>query len=281
VEFLSIREVRTRSAEVRGALRTLIATRAVVGRPGAQQWRFLAACVERLLAPAVPSEFDALGPARAAQLKFEVSDRLRRHYLRHEPSEGLAFALVHRGEMAEYRIPETISYPDIAGYAVLIREPKHDSTLPPQADALADYLERVVAEAVDAEFRFYALDQPDPTTLQLWFCAGGPALREILQRAERRREQGWIISNPLNPSTRRLLAVKVRRVTGEEAVVGSTQYWYLRWWSTRTSDYIYAFRQTAQMTYVLRREDGTWRVYENLKPSPRTVGPNRRTGHRA
>jgi hypothetical protein len=281
VEFLSIREARTRSAEVRGALRTLMTTRAVVGRPGAQQWRFLAACVERVLAPAGPSEFDALGPARAAQLKFEVSDRLRRHYLRHEPSEGLAFALVHRSEMGEYRIRETVSYPDIAGYAVLIREPKRDSTLPPQADALADYLERVVAEAVDSEFRFYALGQPDPATLQLWFCAGGPALREIVQRAERRREQGWIISNPLNPSTRRLLAVKVRRVTGEEAVVGSTQYWYLRWWSTRTSDYIYAFRQTTQMTYVLRREDGTWRVYENLKPSPRTVGPNRRAGQRA
>ena len=88
-------------------------------------------------------------------------------------------------------------------------------------------------------------------------------------------------ANPLNPSTRRLVTVKVRKVEGDEALVGSTEYWYLRWWSTRMREYIYAFRQTSRVTYELRNTPDGWRVHANLRPSPRTVGPNRRTRHRA
>src|SRR6266571_6053792 len=35
----------------------------------------------------------------------------------------------------------------------------------------------------------------------------------------------------MNPSTKRLLSIKVKRARGGEAIVGTTEYWYLRWWA--------------------------------------------------
>ena len=67
---------------------------------------------------------------------------------------------------------------------------------------------------------------PDPSEFQLelavpdfdakvvdpWFFKDGPSHREIVDRAERRRGQGWTTRNTLNPSTKRL-AVRVRWVS--------------------------------------------------------------------
>jgi FMN phosphatase YigB (HAD superfamily) len=59
-----------------------------------------------------------------------------------------------------------------------------------------NYLERVVAEAMDAEFQAYqSLPEIDLTPLSSWFCPGSPAIKEILNLLYRHQKKGWIISN--------------------------------------------------------------------------------------
>lgn len=77
MQFLAPGPARNRATEIRAALNELLSTKALVTRRVASQWRFLEACVERLLSGKVASEFQKLETARAAQLKFEVEDRLR------------------------------------------------------------------------------------------------------------------------------------------------------------------------------------------------------------
>ena len=108
-----------------------------------------------------------------------------------------------------------------------------------------------------------------------WFCAGGPAHREILNLVTCHRQRRWVISNPMNPSTKRMLGIKVKRTDGNEAIVRITKHWYLSWWGTRERTYMYPYRETNRPLYVLRKEPSGWRVFENLRPSPRSSAPRR------
>jgi hypothetical protein len=80
----------------------------------------------------------------------------------------------------------------------------------------------------------------------------------------------------MNPSTKRLLALRVNRFAGREALVATTEYWHLRWWGAKEKSYAYPYRETNHQMYVLRKEpDADWRVYENLRPAPRSSAPAR------
>lgn len=93
----------------------------------------------------------------------------------------------------------------------------------------------------------------------------------------RHRERGWVLSNPFNPSTKRLLSVSVRTMEAGEARVDTTEYMYLRWWDTRRQKYGYAYREHNRQIYLLTEgSDGQWRVLDNLRPAPRATPPNRR-----
>lgn len=75
-----------------------------------------------------------------------------------------------------------------------------------------------VMEANDAEFRaFAALPEIGGEDLGRWFCAGSPALKEIINLLTRHQKKKWIISNPFNPSTKRIMDVKVKKVSQYEA----------------------------------------------------------------
>jgi hypothetical protein len=251
VEFLSAAAVREREDEVRRVLETLLASRAVVGKPGADQWRFLAACLERVLRPESASNLDGLSPARAAQLKFEAHDRLRRFYRRRDDDRALSFFLVHRAELERYRIADAPGYPSLSGYCLLVHDPELDAT-------------------------YMALPALDPSRLNPWFVVDGPAFREIVERAAQRRAQEWVLSNPTNPSTKRILSLDVRREGEDEALVRSTEYWYLRWWSRRLGDYVYAYRETSRPVYVVKRFEDEWRVLQTLRKAPHALAQNRR-----
>lgn len=277
MEFLSAAAVREREDEVRRVLETLLASRAVVGKPGADQWRFLAACLERVLRPESASNLDGLSPARAAQLKFEAHDRLRRFYRRRDDDRALSFFLVHRAELERYRIADAPGYPSLSGYCLLVHDPELDATLLRDNRLVDGYVERVVTEAVDAEFGTYmALPALDPSRLNPWFVVDGPAFREIVERAAQRRAQEWVLSNPTNPSTKRILSLDVRREGEDEALVRSTEYWYLRWWSRRLGDYVYAYRETSRPVYVVKRFEDEWRVLQTLRKAPHALAQNRR-----
>lgn len=86
----------------------------------------------------------------------------------------------------------------------------------------------------------------------------------------------WVITNPMNPSTKRILSINVRRIEKEEILVSTTEYWYLRWWDSKDNSYTYPYRETCRQQYVLRKHDGIWKVYEFIRPAPRTSVPHRR-----
>jgi len=278
MEYLGIDEIQENSNEIENAFESLMATKALVGKPRAIQWRFFRACLERLLAPGSKSEFDETGPVRSAQLKFEVEDKLRRFYLRPGRPVDFVFSLVHRTRVALYGIDEA-EYPDLSGYCLLVRRLSGEEAVPgpDSVSGIKAYLEKIVTEAIEAEFRAYeALPGIQTVQLERFFCAGSPAFKEIANILHRHKKRGWVISNPMNPSTKRLLKVKVRKIGPEEAVVNTMEYWYLRWWDVNEKSYTYPYRETNRQVYILKKEHGIWKVFENLRPAPRTSAPHRR-----
>ena len=145
------------------------------------------------------------------------------------------------------------------------------------AAELRPYLERVIAEAVEAEFAAYmALPEVQTETIEKCFCKDSPAFKEILGILSRHKEKDWVLNNPYNPSTKRLLAVSIKEIAENKAVAHTTEYWYLRWWSNRDRKYTYPYRETNRQVYILHRESGGWKIFQNLRPSPRTSAPHRR-----
>jgi hypothetical protein len=71
----------------------------MAGKPKARQWRFFRDAVERLLSGDHFSEFDTVPRVQAAQLKFEVEDKLRRFYLRPGRAPEFVFTLARQSEL--------------------------------------------------------------------------------------------------------------------------------------------------------------------------------------
>jgi hypothetical protein len=278
MEYLSLQEIRSRSEAITTALDALIRTKTVANKPNAKQWRFLRDCVRCLLTPGADSEFRGLSPVQAAQLKFEVEDRLKRYYLRPGRPVDILFTMVHKSDLATYGVADDEAYPSLAGYCVLARDHNdgREDKEHGQQGELRTYLERVVTESVDAEFQAYAsLPQSGSEELKRWFCADGPALKEIMNLLTRHQKRGWVLSNPLNPSTKRLLSIKVKKITGSEAVVNTMEYWYLRWYDAGSGSYTYIYRETNRQIYIVKKETEGWKIFQNLRPSPRSSIPHR------
>ncbi len=277
MEYLSLSEIQSRSAAISTSLEMLIRMKTIANKPDTKQWRFLRDCVRRLLSPGSESVFQNLSPVQAAQMKFEVEDRLKKFYLRPGKSVDMVFSIVHKSKLAMYGLPEQEEYPSLAGYAVLIR----DISIERQAKDESpqdhkSYLERVIAECIDAEFRVYAaLPELITDDLHRWFCKDSPAMKEIINLISRHQKKGWIISNTQNPSTKRLMSVKVKYIDQHEASVNTMEYWYLRWFDQNAGSYTYSYRETNRQMYILKKEPDGWKVYENLRPSPRTSIPHR------
>lgn len=276
-EFLSHAEIVARAEEIRVALGSLMLQKALVGKPSAEQWGFFEACGERLFSPEIPSEFDQVRPSRSAQLKFEVEDKLRRYYNHPGKFVDYVFSLAHKGKLPGKRLlaPE---YPNLAGYCLLVRAVREDYIAREgMREDIQPLIEKVVSQCVDAEFAAYAaLPEIKTDEVNRWFWIDGPAYREILNLLVRHKERGWVLSNNLNPSTKRLIDIRIKTVDAGEATVHTTEYWYLRWWDTKKLSYVYPYRETNRQTYILKQENGTWKIFQNLRPSPRSSAPNRR-----
>lgn len=277
MEYLQLEEIQKKSGEILAALDALLSTRALVARRGARQWQFLRDSLQRLISPGFASEFISMTPVCVAQYKFELEDKLRRFYLHPGKPVDYVFSIVHRSKLTDYAgIDDT--YPDLAGYCLLIRDVASDRNVTDtqNGEDRKLYLERVISEANDAEFMAYAaLPEIRVEELERWFCTESPALNEILNLLNCHRQKRWIISNPFNPSTKRLLNTKVKTVSQDEAMVNTTEYWYLRWWDERDGSYAFSYRETNRQMYVVRKENGQWKVFQNLRSMPRTSTPNR------
>ncbi|MFB3906043.1 MAG: hypothetical protein ACE15E_21575 [Acidobacteriota bacterium] len=282
MEFLRLAEVRSRSGEIRKAFEDLLSRRCLVGRPKSKQWLFFRACLEQLLGEAgafqeATGELRDLSATRAAQYKFEIEDRLRTFYIRDGKPLRFVFFLEHRWASL-HAVEDLDDYPCFAGYRLLVRDTAGSDALGEGGGVdLPAYLESLIAEAIEAEFQAYAA-LPVVRTEQLlkWFSPDGPALRDIRHILERHSQRQWVITNPFNPSTKRLISARVTRLSKGEATVKTTEYWYLRWWDNKRGKYTYPYRETNRQTYVLHSDGPNWRVYANLRPAPRASIPYRR-----
>lgn len=284
MEFLPQTELTEKAQVIRDQLTSLLTNRSVVGRPSSHQWRFFVACVNRALGDNSPTEFDTVDRIRAAQWKFEVEDRLGRFYRRAGKPVRFVFLMAHVSQL-DRMIGDTdaLDYPCLAGYAALVRDVSADtdSLLLDEADLKA-YLERVVAEACDAEFAAYAtLPSIELTPLEKYFIKGSPAFNEIAGLIHLHSNKGWVISNAYNPSHKLIQHIRATYLCKTEARISTSEHWYLRWWSVREERYRFTYRETNRQTYVLRPDDEGWKVWQNLRPAPRTGAPNRRAAPRS
>ena len=168
-------------------------------------------------------------------------------------------------------------YPHTAGYYLLVRDRRDGGEAAYETPTeTREYLERVVASGIDAEFNAYqALPDIDEAPLLRWFQRESGAYRDLIHTLTQLKRRGWVLSNPYNPSTKRLLAIEVKEVRGNEAVARTTEYWYLRWWSAVEQKYRYPYRETSRHTYILVNTPDGWRMEENIHPAPRSSTPHR------
>lgn len=276
MEFLSIDEVHERAAEIRAAFFALVEDETLAARKGARQWQFLRLCLERTLGMS-SDEWPSEHSQQVAQFKFEIESKLRGFYLRHGRPVDFVFSLVHRRDAARDRLVVDPRYPVTANYHLLVRDRRIDGEGAHWARAeTRAYLEKVVASCIDAEFSAYqALPGIDEAALLHWFWREGGAYRDLINTLTQLRRRGWGLSNPYNPSTKRLLAVEIKEIRDRDAVARTTEYWYLRWWSTVEQKYRYPYRETNRQTYILVNTIDGWLVKENMRPPPRSSTPHR------
>jgi hypothetical protein len=287
MEYLSLYEINSSKDDIRRELELLLSNKAIVTKPKSIQWQFFNECVNKLFNHSSSinksnskSGFNSLSSTHKAQLKFEVEDKLKKFYLKPGRKINFVFQMIHKKELQKIFFDEEGPYPDVGGYSILIRDTSNELT--PNYNLtekdIKEYIERVVVEAVETEFDAYH-SLPEiigDELLNAWFCKNGPAKKEIMHVLTHHKERGWILTNPMNPSTKRILMLKVKKIEKREIFVSTTEYWYLRWWDTKKKSYAFPYRETNRQQYVLRKDNGIWKVYETIRPAPRTSIPNRR-----
>ena len=249
--------------------------RNLVARKHAAQWRYFRICLDRTLG--APAEALAWLPLQIAQYKFEIEDKLRRLYLRGGRPFAFVFRLVSRRDARREQLMVDDDYPETGGYHLLVRDRRKLADLAAAvAPATRAHIEMVVAGSIDAEFDAYrGLPAIDAARLLRWYASDGPAYQDPLHTLTRVAGRGWVLTNPHNPSTKRLMVINVKEIRADCAVVRTTEYWYLRWWSSVEDKYRYPYRETGRQTYILTRRGEDWLVQENIRPAPRSSTPHR------
>ncbi len=280
MEFLSLDEIAVLENEIQQEQRALFNNRAVITKTKSNQWLFFNDCIGLLFNPNYKSKYFSEPATKLAQLKFEIENKLKNFYLKPGRKIEYVFKLIHKKELKNIFFEVNESYPSVNGYSVLIRKVVNTNSLTNGLTKrdIKDYIERIIAEAVDIEFEAYRTIPQiiSDDLLNNWYCLNGPAKREILHIINRHIERGWVINNFMNPSTKRILDIKVKDIKNRELYVSTIEYWYLRWWDTKKSVYTFPYRETTRQRYILRKVDGIWKIYEVIMPAPRTSVPHRR-----
>jgi hypothetical protein len=270
---LKAEEARQRADEIRAELEGLLARPGVAPRPNATQWRFLRHCLDALLR-GESVDFPCT-KSKATQYRFEINERLGRFYARHGDPVKFAFELRHISHAIHAGLVDE-DYPCANGYALVISDIRAPYLSAPERETRA-LLERIIADAGDAEFAVYrALPAIDLAPLAGLFLKEGHAYRRVLHTAEQVHRRNWTISNPNNPSTHRLISVKVVRVGAAEAEVRTEEFWYVRWWSLDKRKNAYVYHERNFHKYLLVREAGPWLIDYDIYPPPRESASRRK-----
>ncbi len=275
MEYMTLTEVRANADEIRASFEALLNKPSLAHKKHAAQWRYLRICVEQTLGGAPkPHNWK---PQQLVQYKFEVEDKLRRLYMGGGAPLAFVFRMFSRRDAQRDELIVDSNYPEIGGYYLLVRDLRQSGNIGPIAIAsLRDHLEKVVTACIDAEFDAYlALPVIDTAKLLRWFDKDGPAFKDLIHTLTKTAERQWTLTNPGNPSTKRVIKVIVKDIGEGKAVVKTTEYQYLRWWSNIDQKYTYPYRETSRNTYFLKQVADNWLVDEHILPQPYSSTPHR------
>lgn len=131
-------------------------------------------------------------------------------------------------------------------------------------------IRQTIQSAVNAEIEAYrALPLVSTAKLLEVFDPAGPALSRILTTLEEHRRKGNIITNPSNPSDFDVKKIRITRLSEDEAEVKTTEFVFLKWWSTQKRKYVYTWNEINRQKYLLVRINGSWFVNRNIYPPAR------------
>ncbi len=273
MEYLDYSEIMKRKRLVQVEFESLMEIPFFVVRQNSLQWQFFRACMAQLLEPKSGelALFADITRRRAAQYKFEVEYKLRQLYLNPGKKHDFVFSLSHIKDLPCYGLSPS-HYPCYAGYCVLVRDTSNETgAFGGDRRELLDYLEKIVSDAVAAEFNTYCLlPEVNFSALSPYFEKDSPAMKEIMTVVNGLAVRRWHLNNPMNPSTYRILSIKTKKLFNNEAEIATNEYWYLRWWDECKGKFAYPYRETNRQLYILRYVSDTWRIYQNIKPKPRS-----------
>jgi len=274
-EYFTIDEVRQHARELGTAFIDLLSRPRVAARPKSRQWQFLRQCLDQLLGGKVVT--GDLSRRQATQYKFEVEERLRQFYLSPGKPVPFVFRLMDQQEALRLMLVDEV-YPSFLGYVLLISAARPELVPTTQPHELREHLASVVDRAAHAEFEVYKrIPQIDLSPLEGLYVINGPAYRRIENLARQHADKNRVISKPeYNPSTMRVIKVRVLEMSRTRATVRTQEYWYLRWWSPKDKDYVRVYQETNYQRYGLVLTDGRWLVETNEYPQPRSASPVRK-----
>lgn len=126
-----------------------------------------------------------------------------------------------------------------------------------------DYYKELVRRACLAEFEAYqAVPEIKTDMLVDYFIDKSSAFNRIYTYLVDHAESGLIISNEHNPSDFEIYEMSVTRMTDEEVIIETQEYWLLQWYNTRKKKYFEddMYNAKNRQTYKLVRIDGCWKI---------------------
>jgi len=280
MEFLTFKQIKEFEPLIRSAFDGLINNPIVATKPNSKQWRFFKECFENLFGGLKKSAFSNL---QMAQYKHEVQNRLHQYYFRSGSPIEFVFFISHKRDIEWNKFSLEKRYPSLGDYYLLVRDSRENPVdINMSRNEEIAYLEKIVGLCVDAEFEAYEnLPKVSMKSLLEYFYKDGAALMAVEDILKKQSKRGWVLSNPGNPSTKRLIKTKVVQFDGKSAKVRTREYWFLRWWNDIESKYKYTYRETNTQTYFLEKINGKWLVVDDIRPNPKTsmftrVSPKRK-----
>ncbi len=268
--YLTLEEIKFYKSDIEQEFEKLVNHRWFSARKDSKQWLFLKHCFKVLMGED-DSDF-VCTEKQVVQYKYEVTDRLNRYYLASGNPLPFIFSLVNikKDGLSNYDDPE---YPSCNGY--LLRVSYNKET--PDSLRLKKLLaEKTITQAVEAEWQVYnQVPKLNFSDLQCFYDMNSPAYKRICEIAKTHAKGGWTLQNPMNPSTKRLVDIKIEKMTVDTARVKTSEYWLLSWWSIKNEKYGHTYRELNRQVYLLSWKDNKWLVIDNIYPLPRISTPRR------
>ncbi|MEJ7623713.1 MAG: hypothetical protein WKF34_06950 [Pyrinomonadaceae bacterium] len=268
--YLTKKEIEHYRPEIEEEFKTIIRHPWFSARENARQWQFFKRCFN-VLTGEDTGDFEC-SEKQAIYYKYEVNDRLQRYYLAFGKPIKFIFHLINekKAGISDYDEPD---YPSCNNYKLRVSYNKH---LPDAVQEKKLLIEKTIAEAMDAEFDAYqALPELEFARLAAIFDTNGSAYKEIVNRVKKHKKRKWIIRGDTNPSTKRLIDIRIGSLSETRAEVRTSEYWLLMWWSVEEKKYAHTYKEMNRQRYYLIWKDGRWLVQENIYGKPKTSTPRR------